>query len=610
MLLPGGWFCAFTLTVTNEGPDDFDGPLTIHEALSVAPLATPSFTPPWICAAFKGGYDCSYPAGLQVPLAPHETASLAVGVLVPDDGSVCEIGNTASIGTPLAGNDANSDPSNDSASASSPVLSAKCPAPVEKKSDLKVEKSANGECTLGGDVEPIVTCHYQITVTNLGPDAYDGSFNVNDIPPVGKNTTIKPDDASWTCLPSPGKNAACQHLGKFEANVPALFSVQLEASLDKVQANGCKVTNSVSLSAKDDSDSSNNKADAEAILPNALCHLPGPAKKQSDLKIEKSVVGDCTLGGDPGSPMATCNYALVLTNTGPDDFDGSVEVDDIAKILGSVTISSAADPRWSCKSSGFTGVCTFTGKLANGEGSAANVHVASPLDQVQGHDCLVENTANLAKVEGANDNKSGNSTAATAVLPDKLCHPAPVEKPGGNIAITKLAQPCVLKDDHWECPFSVKLQNLGDVDGTLPIAIDETFPEGLTVYVLGAPILKCEGPTGNVVHCVLPPLTAGASFSFAVDVEVPFDYVEKGTCKIPNSVKITSPVKGDAGDENTANSDDSSTAVAKIDQVIPNPDPGGASWIIPCDPPALRIEKVANPEVCTRVQAASNAHTI
>ena len=83
--------------------------------------------------------------------------------------------------------------------------------------------------------------------------------------------------------------------------------------------------------------------------------------------------------------MVTCNYALVLTNTGPDDFDGSVEVDDIAKILGSVTISSAADPRWSCKSSVFAGICTFTGKLANGEGSAANVHVASALDQVQGH---------------------------------------------------------------------------------------------------------------------------------------------------------------------------------------------------------------------------------
>ena len=321
VLIPGGWFCAFTVTLTNEGPDDFYAPLKLHESMSVAPIGAPVFSPPWICAAGGGGYDCDYPAGLQVPLAPLDTMSLDVGLLVPDDGSVCSIDNTASIAAPLGG----------SASATDLVPSGACPpiAPVEKKSDLKVMKSAVGECTLGGDVEQIVTCQYQITVTNLGPDAYDGSFNVNDIPPIGKKTTIKPDDASWTCLPSPGKNATCQHLGIFEANAPALFSVQLEATLDKVQANACNVTNSASLSAKDDSDSSNNKFEADAILPEPLCHPPSPA-------------------------------------------------------------------------------------------------------------------------------------------------PAPVEKPTGNIAITKQADPCVLKDDHWECKFGVKLQNVGAVDGTLPIAIDET----------------------------------------------------------------------------------------------------------------------------------------
>ena len=37
-------------------------------------------------------------------------------------------------------------------------------------------------------------------------------------------------------------------------------------------------------------------------------------------------------------------------------------------------------------------------------------------------------------------------------------------------------------------------------------------------------------------------------------------------------------------------------------QVIPNPDPQphGSVWVIPCDPPALQIEKVADPQVCTK----------
>ena len=174
---------------------------------------------------------------------------------------------------------------------------------------------------------------------------------------------------------------------------------------------------------------------ATAVLPDALCH-PLPAEKNSELKIDKSVVGDCTLGDDHGSPMVTCNYALMLTNTGPDDFDGSVEVDDIAQ--GSVTIS-AADPRWSCKSSGLTAICTFTGKLANGEGSAANVQVASPLDEVKGNDCTVENKVNLAKVEGAADSPSGNADTVIGVLPEELCHP-PEFPVVHNLTITKWPQ--------------------------------------------------------------------------------------------------------------------------------------------------------------------------
>ena len=85
VLIPGGWFCAFTVILTNEGPDDFYGPLKLHESMSVAPIGAPVFSPPWICAAGGGDYDCDYPAGLQVPLAPLDTMSLDVGVLVPDE---------------------------------------------------------------------------------------------------------------------------------------------------------------------------------------------------------------------------------------------------------------------------------------------------------------------------------------------------------------------------------------------------------------------------------------------------------------------------------------------------------------------------------------------
>ena len=128
---------------------------------------------------------------------------------------------------------------------------------------------------------------------------------------------------------------------------------------------------------------------------------------------------------------------------------------------------------------------------------------------------------------------------------------------------------------------------------------------------MAAPILKCEYPPGNVVHCGLPALTAGASFSFAVSVDVPLDYVDKVTCKIPNTVKITSPIKGDAGDENTDGADDSSTDVAKIDQVIPNPDPAGACVDYPVRPTgAPDREDSRSAGLHESSCSASNAHTM
>ena len=452
VLIPGGWFCAFTVTLTNEGPDDFYAPLKLHEWMSVAPIGAPVLSPPWICAAGGGGYDCDYPAGLQVPLAPLDTMSLDVGLLVPDDGSVCSIDNTASIATPLGGTDGNNDGGNDSASATNLVPSGACPpiAPVEKKSDLKIEKSAVGDCTLGGDVEQIVTCQYQITVTNLGPDAYDGSFNVNDIPSVGEKTTIKPSDASWTCSAGPGKNATCQHLGKFEANVPTMFSVQLEASLDKVKANGCKITNQVFVSAKGDSDPGNDKAEVDAILPNALCHPPVP-------------------------------------------------------------------------------------------------------------------------------------------------------KPQGNLKLLKFAEPCQ-KDEAggWKCDYQISISNLGP-EAIGPVTIQEVIPDDPEVTATFEGDCQGTGPggVGPIFNCTKPNIKASSTLLLHAHLHLPDSYADGVSCKVPNTAKIVTPAGG--SDENSDKDDDSYTAIAKIDQVIPNPDPGGASWVIPCDPPALHIEKVAKPEVCTKV---------
>jgi len=41
--------------------------------------------------------------------------------------------------------------------------------------------------------------------------------------------------------------------------------------------------------------------------------------------------------------MVSCDYTITLTNNGPDDFDGVAGIEEVAKILGVMTITSS-DP--------------------------------------------------------------------------------------------------------------------------------------------------------------------------------------------------------------------------------------------------------------------------
>ena len=457
VLLPGGWLCAFTVTVTNEGPDNFDAPLKLHDTFSFVPPLAPVFSPPWICDPEGGGFACTYPPGLQVPLGLHESMSLAVGVMVPDDGTVCSVTDTASIETPAGGSDLNGDGSNDSADAADVVPSDLCAPPVEA-------------------------------------------------PPV---------------------------------------------------------------------------------------------EKKSNLGIEKKASGDCTLGGDPGAPTVSCDYEITVTNTGPDDFDGSFDIKDIAQVLGEATVKSA-DAAWTCKSAGFISACTFAGKLAAKTDTTLTVHVEAPLDQVQAQACQIANTADIDKPLGApfNSDPGDDHTDATAVLPDALCHPPPVT---GNLKITKTAGECQ-KDEAggWNCKYDIAVWNQGS-DPVGPITIQEEIPANPEV---SATLEGCNGPdsgwVGGIFSCPISPVDGGSTRYLYAHLHLPDSYAESDKCKVPNTAKILTPAGG--SNENDDDTDDSSTAIAKIDKVIPNPDPAAdcCVWVIPCDPPALQIEKVANPEVCTK----------
>jgi hypothetical protein len=226
------------------------------------------------------------------------------------------------------------------------------------------------------------------------------------------------------------------------------------------------------------------------------------------------------------------------------------------------------------------------------------VHVEAPLDQVQEHDCKVENTVNIGAPLGGEAN---SHDSATAVLPDGLCfHPKPPPVTG-NLTITKTAGECQ-KDEKggWTCDYEIGIKNEGQ-DPVGPITIQEMVPADPEVTL----DLECDHPAqpepGGIFTCEIATVNAVPPGSWLVKqahLHLPDSYAESDKCKVPNTAKIVTPAGG--SNENDDWTDDSSTAIAKIDKVIPNPDPKGSVWVNPCDPPALQIEKIADPQVCTK----------
>ena len=144
-----GWLCGFSIMVTNEGPDDFFAPLTIHDTMSPFPAAPwPWFS--WAACTPDGGGSYTCPSGVPVFLPAHTSLpAISVVTFVPDDGETCHIKNDADIAAPLGG-PLNTDASNDSSPAVLDVSSPACQrpqiAPAEKLCPIQSKMPGGGCC--------------------------------------------------------------------------------------------------------------------------------------------------------------------------------------------------------------------------------------------------------------------------------------------------------------------------------------------------------------------------------------------------------------------------------------------------------------------------------
>ena len=175
-----GYDCYYSVKVTNTGPGLYNGPVVVSDVFSPAPVKTATFnpTPPWSCSGSGANYQCTDPA---VSLAPSQSVTLLVhGVLGYGDirQGQCTLTNTAHIQTPAGGSDQNTNPGDDTASASDTV-----------KSELCNPQKPLGAIDNTGHVSILKTCKpsaagsnviCQIKLTNDGGEPISSAINFND----------------------------------------------------------------------------------------------------------------------------------------------------------------------------------------------------------------------------------------------------------------------------------------------------------------------------------------------------------------------------------------------------------------------------------------------
>ncbi len=458
---PGGQV-TYTLTVTNNGPQDSSGSIVTDDL----PTGLSNVQVPGNCQHAGSEVTCTVGA-----LAASDSTDIVITADAPATPATC-FDNEASVAIDQAAPD-EGDPDLDN-NESGPVRS--CTTPV---ADLEISKSGPANVDTGGQVT------YSLTITNNGPQDSSGSIVTDDLPTGLSNVQV------------PGN---CQLVGsEVTCTVGALAvndSVALLITADAPDTPGTCFTNKASVDAdqtppaEGDSDPSNNESEEVRTCI-----------RESDLELTKTVDPEIV---DPGGQV---EYTLTVTNSGPSDSPGSTVTDDLPAGLTNVSAPQ------NCQLQGQTVICNV-GPLADGDSTEIVITADAPGTPATcfENDAVVAGTSDPTP---ANDDASARAcTTPASDLELEKSAPAEVD-PGGLVTwtltvtnngaqassgstvtdklpagITNIQVPgsCALQDQDVTCDVG-SLPTDGSVEfvitGDAPNLADECFSNDASVEIDG-----------------------------------------------------------------------------------------------------------------------------
>jgi uncharacterized repeat protein (TIGR01451 family)/fimbrial isopeptide formation D2 family protein len=222
MVIAGG-SVAWNLAVTNLGPTEDPGPVSVTDNLPAALTYVSASGTGWTCANAGQAVTCTLPGAFAV--GQNSAISL---VTTPGAGAVPSVTNTASVaGT---GNDPN--PANNTSSASTPVSAGAL---------LSITKTL-----VGGTLTAGSHATYTISVHNAGPSPAEGVVVTDDLP--SGLTYVSGTGDGWTCT-NAGQVVTCSLAGSLAVGADASISlvVLVSAAAGGSIANTATVSSTTSL---------------------------------------------------------------------------------------------------------------------------------------------------------------------------------------------------------------------------------------------------------------------------------------------------------------------------------------------------------------------------
>ncbi len=493
--LAAGQGTSFTLGVTNNGPSDAAGPITVTDTLPVGmTFVSGGGSNGWAsCDATGQSVSCVRAASLPVG---GVAGSLVIDVQVPSGTPAATLTNSAVVGSPTV----DPVPGNNTATA---------PVDVTTSADLALTKTHRETNLKAGDA---VT--FDLVATNAGPSDAVAPITVVDTLPAKVRFTSA--DAPWACLatgdPLVGQTVTCTLAAALTAGTVvaphAAPTLTLHTLIDVDLAPATVTNTAVVSSTTPDPDPANNTATDDV-----------PIGVLADLSIVKSHTGDLTIGSN-------ATYSIVVTNNGPSEAT-AVVVDD--PMPAGLTFVSAVGAGWDCTAS--TATALSCSRPTADPGTSYPLTLTAAVDPNAYP--TVTNTATVSALTP--DPIPGNNTSSD---------PATV-LPQVDLGITKTHTGTFTVGT--DASYQVSVVNHGPTEDPAVITVTDDLPAGLT-FVSGVGTGWSCAANAQTVICTRLGLAALATSTFTLTVAV-------GPAAAPgvtNTVTVTSPTTDTDPTNNTA----------------------------------------------------------